>query len=94
MRGAAGYLRGPDGGDAALALPIGAAVWPGQEEPHGLARCRCPGLRGHALQAVMTFPVVNAKRIMKLLTAITLHRLAEGQHRGVFRPVYDTLPRA
>lgn len=57
------------------------------KDKHGFERCRYVGAIGHALQAFLTFMVVNAKRIVKLLTGITFRALAKGRRVEVVQPV-------
>ena len=57
------------------------------KDKHGFERCRYVGSRGHGLQAFLTFMVVNAKRIVKLLTGITFRELAKGRRAEVVQPV-------
>ena len=62
------------------------------KQKHGFERCRYLGLAKYRIQALMTFMVVNAKRMVKLLTGITFRELAKGVHGEVFKPVYATPP--
>lgn len=62
------------------------------KDKHGFERCRYLGHLSHGLQAFLTFMVVNAKRLVKLLTGITFRELAKGRRREVFQPVYGSLP--
>lgn len=40
---------------------------------HGFARCRYLGFRRHAIQSYFTFMALNLKRLVKLLTGVSLH---------------------
>ena len=62
------------------------------KDKHGFERCRYLGLLKYGLQSFLTFMVVSAKRMVKLLTGITFRQLAKGRHKEVFQPVYATLP--
>jgi hypothetical protein len=62
------------------------------KDKHGFDRCRYLGLAKYRIQAFMTFMVVNAKRIVKLLTGITFRELAKGVRKEVYKPVYATPP--
>jgi len=59
---------------------------------HGFERCRYVGLLRYGVQALMTFMVHNAKRMVKLLTGLTFRPQAKGRRAEVFQPVYETLP--
>jgi IS5 family transposase len=59
---------------------------------HGFERCRYVGLRRYGIQAYLTFLVHDAKRIVKLLVGLTFRPQAKGRRRGVFTPVYATIP--
>jgi len=58
------------------------------KEYHGFRRCCYLGLARYRIQALITFMVYNAKRIMKLLTGVTFRPLAKGRRAEVFTPVY------
>lgn len=58
------------------------------KDKHGFERCRYLGLAKFRFQAYMTFMVLNAKRMVKLLTGITFRKLAKGVRKEVFKPVY------
>ena len=62
------------------------------KDKHGFEHARYVGLLNYGLQAYLTFMVVNAKRMAKLLTGITLRALAKGRQAEVFQPVYARLP--
>jgi len=62
------------------------------KDKHGLERCRYLGLVRFGIQSFLTFMVVNAKRMIKLLTGITLRKQAKGRRREMLRPVYASLP--
>jgi len=62
------------------------------KEWHGLERCRYLGLARYTIQALMTFLVLNCKRIVKLLTGITFRPLAKGPRGEPWAPVYASLP--
>jgi IS5 family transposase len=62
------------------------------KDKHGLERCRYLGLVRFGIQSFLTFMVVNAKRMMKLLTGITFRKQAKGRHREILIPVYASLP--
>ena len=62
------------------------------KQRHGFGRCRYLGLLRYAIQAFVTFMVVNCKRIIKLLTVITFRPLAKGCRSERFTPIYATLP--
>jgi IS5 family transposase len=62
------------------------------KDKHGFERCRYLGLLKYGIQSYLTFMVVAAKRIVKLLTGITFRQLAKGRRKEVFEPVYDMLP--
>ena len=62
------------------------------KDKHGFERCRYLGLASYGIQSLLTFLVVNAKRIVKLLTGITFRELAKGRRKEVFKPVYESLP--
>ena len=57
-------------------------------------RCRGLGLKRYRIQALLTFLVNSTKRILKLLTGLTIRPLAKGRRAEVFTPVYGTLQRA
>jgi hypothetical protein len=58
----------------------------------GFERCRYIGLPRYRLQALFTFLVCNAKRLVKLLTGITFRVQAKGRRAELFQPVYAVLP--
>lgn len=58
------------------------------KQRHGFRRCCYLGLERYKIQALTTFLIYNAKRIMKLLTGITFRPLAKGRRAEVFTPVY------
>ena len=62
------------------------------KDKHGLERCRYLGLVRFGIQSYLTFMVVNAKRMMKLLTGITFRKQAKGRRREILKPVYASLP--
>jgi len=49
------------------------------KQGHGFERCRYLGLARYRLQAFLTFLVVNAKRLVKLLTGVTFRPQAKGR---------------
>jgi IS5 family transposase len=57
---------------------------------HGFERCRYLGLARYRLQAIFTFLVHNLKRIVKLLTGVTLRPQAKGRRAENYQPVYGT----
>jgi IS5 family transposase len=62
------------------------------KQKHGFARCRYLGLARYGLQALLTFLVLNCKRLVKLLTGLTFRPLAKGRRAEPLTPVYGTLP--
>ena len=62
------------------------------KQKHGFERCRYLGLARYRIQAVLTFLVVNCKRLVKLLTGVTFRRQAKGRRAERIRPVYAGLP--
>lgn len=58
----------------------------------GFERCRYIGLPRYRLQALFTFLVCNAKRLVKLLTGITFRAQAKGRRAELFQPVHAVLP--
>lgn len=54
---------------------------------HGFERCRYLGLPRYRIQSLLTFMVVNAKRIIKLLTGITFRPQAKGRRAEHVIPV-------
>ncbi len=62
------------------------------KQKHGFGRCRYWGLARYRIQALLTFPVSNLKRIVKLLTGQTFRPLAKGRRAEQLRPVYACLP--
>jgi IS5 family transposase len=53
---------------------------------HGFERCRYLGLARYRIQAVFTFMVVNAKRMLKLLTRVVFRPQAKGRRAERLRP--------
>ena len=60
------------------------------KQKHGFERCRYLGLAKYRIQALMTFMVVNAKRMAERLTGLTFWELAKGVHKEVYKPVCAT----
>jgi IS5 family transposase len=58
----------------------------------GFERCRYLGWARYRLQALFTFLVCNAKRLVKRLTGITFRAQAKGRRAEAFQPVYSTMP--
>ncbi len=58
------------------------------KDQHGLDRCRYRGLLNYGIQSFLTFMVVNAKRMVKLLTGNTFREQAKGRRKEVYKPVY------
>ena len=58
----------------------------------GFERCRYLGLVMCRIQAFMTFMVLNAKRMAKLLTGIAFGELAKDVRQEVCKPVWATPP--
>jgi IS5 family transposase len=56
---------------------------------HGFERCRYLGLARYRLQSLLTFMVVNAKRMIKLLTGVTFRPQAKGRRAERVTPVLD-----
>lgn len=54
---------------------------------HGFERCRYLGLARYRIQAFLTFMVVNAKRIVKLLTGVTFRPQAKGRRAERVTPI-------
>jgi len=54
---------------------------------HGFERCRYLGLARYRIQSFLTFMVVNAKRMVKLLTGITFRPQAKGRRAERVTPV-------
>jgi len=54
---------------------------------HGFERCRYLGLARYRIQALLTFVVLNAKRIVKLLTGITFRPQAKGHRAEAVSPI-------
>lgn len=54
---------------------------------HGFERCRYLGLARYRIQALLTFMVVNAKRMVKLLTGVTFRPQAKGRAAEHVKPV-------
>jgi len=61
---------------------------------HGFEHCRYLGLARYRLQALLTFMVVNAKRMIKLLTGITFRAQAAGRRAERVTPVLSATSRA
>jgi hypothetical protein len=59
---------------------------------HGFERCRYLGLVRYRIQALLTFMVVNAKRLVKLLTGVTFRAQAKGRRAEHLKPVLGTIP--
>lgn len=59
---------------------------------HGFERCRYLGLVRYRIQALLTFMVVNAKRLVKLLTGVTFRPQAKGRRAERLKPVLETIP--
>ncbi|NLW92958.1 MAG: transposase [Syntrophomonadaceae bacterium] len=57
------------------------------KQGHGFERCRYLGLARYRLQAFWTFTVVNAKRMIKLLTGVTFRPQAKGRKAEHLKPV-------
>ncbi len=62
------------------------------KDKHGFTRCRYLGLVRYGIQSFFTYLVVDAKRMVNLLTGITFRELAKGRRKEVFKPVHATLP--
>ena len=62
--------------------PLGTA-----KHSHGFERCRYLGLARYRIQALLTFLVVNAKRMVKLLVGITFRPQAKGRRAERVKPV-------
>lgn len=58
----------------------------------GLEQCRYLGYARFRLQALFTFLVCNAKRMVKRLTGITFRAQAKGRRAEVFQPVFAAAP--
>ena len=54
---------------------------------HGFEHCRYLGQARYRIQSLLTFMVVNAKRIIKLLTGITFRPQAKGRRAEHVTPV-------
>lgn len=54
---------------------------------HGFEHCRYLGLARYRIQSLLTFMVVNAKRIIKLLTGVTFRPQAKGRRAEHVTPV-------
>ena len=54
---------------------------------HGFDRCRYLGLARYRIQTLLTFMVLNAKRIIKLLTGVTFRPQAKGRRAERVTPV-------
>jgi len=54
---------------------------------HGFEHCRYLGLARYRIQSLLTFMVVNAKRMIKLLTGITFRPQAKGRRAEHVTPV-------
>ncbi len=85
--GLAGDMLAPD--HSTLASRKREAVLPfcTAKRSHGFERCRYLGLARYWIQAFFTFMVVNAKRIVKLLTGITFRPQAKGRRAEKVTPV-------
>lgn len=59
---------------------------------HGFERCRYLGLTRYRIQVFLTFMVVNAKRLVKLLTGVTFRPQAKGRRAERLTPVLETIP--
>lgn len=59
---------------------------------HGLEHCRYLGLARYRIQALLTFMVLNAKRLVKLLTGVTFRPQAKGRRAERLIPVLETIP--
>jgi hypothetical protein len=59
---------------------------------HGFERCRYLGLARYRIQAFLTFMVLNAKRLVKLLTGVTFRPQAKGRRAERLKPVLETIP--
>jgi len=59
---------------------------------HGFERCRYLGLARYRIQALLTFMVLNAKRLVKLLTGVTFRPQAKGRRAERLIPVLETIP--
>ena len=59
---------------------------------HGFERCRYLGLARYRIQVYLTFMVVNAKRLVKLLTGVTFRPQAKGRRAERLTPVLETIP--
>jgi IS5 family transposase len=69
------------------------------EQPFGIAkrwhdfeRCRYLGLARYRIQVFLTFMVLNAKRLVKLLTGVTFRPQAKGRRAERLKPVLETIP--
>ena len=62
------------------------------KQKHGFERCRYLGLARYRIQALLTFLVINCKRLVKLLTGLTFRPLAKGRRAEQLTPVYGALP--
>lgn len=62
------------------------------KDKHGFEDCRYLGYLNYGRQSFLTFLVVNAKRMVKLLTGITFRELSKGRRKEVFQPVYAERP--
>jgi len=54
---------------------------------HGFEHCRYLGLARYRLQSLLTFMVVNAKRMIKLLVGVTFRPQAKGRRKEQVTPV-------
>ncbi len=54
---------------------------------HGFERCRYLGLARYRIQSFLTFMVVNAKRLVKLLVGVTFRPQAKGRRAEGVKPV-------
>jgi IS5 family transposase len=58
----------------------------------GFGRCRYLGLARYRIQALLTFMVHNAKRLIKLLTGVTFRPQAKGRRAEPLIPVLAAIP--
>jgi IS5 family transposase len=59
---------------------------------HGFERCRYLGLARYRIQVFLTFMVLNAKRLVKLLTGVTFRPQAKGRRAERLTPVLEAIP--
>jgi transposase, IS5 family len=57
------------------------------KQSHGFERCRYLGLSRYRIQSFFTFMVLNAKRMVKLLTGVTFRPQAKGRRAERITPV-------